>query len=197
MPPVILSRVTGSPYYSRRPRLLSSKHIMLGLRGGVSMQRLTTCAFALAAGIGILAVRRDHRRKRPDRRRLDHAARRHQDGRMGPRRRKQLADGGRRARCRQAHERRRGSSCQQDARTRTSRCYVEFWASDDANSGIFIRCQNPKQITDRSCYEVNIFDQRPGPDLRHRRDRAFRRGEPDAQGRRQVEHLRDHRQGPA
>ena len=41
--------------------------------------------------------------------------------------------------------------------------YVEFWASDDANSGIFIRCQNPKQITDRSCYEVNIFDQRPDP----------------------------------
>ena len=27
----------------------------------------------------------------------------------------------------------------------------------------FIRCQNPKQITDRSCYEVNIFDQRPDP----------------------------------
>ena len=40
---------------------------------------------------------------------------------------------------------------------------VEFWASDDANSGIFLRCQNPKQITDRSCYEVNIFDQRPDP----------------------------------
>ncbi|MGB9367998.1 MAG: DUF1080 domain-containing protein [Xanthobacteraceae bacterium] len=41
--------------------------------------------------------------------------------------------------------------------------HAEFWASDDANSGIFIRCQNPKQITDRSCYEVNIFDQRPDP----------------------------------
>jgi hypothetical protein len=41
--------------------------------------------------------------------------------------------------------------------------YVEFWASDDANSGIFLRCANPKQITDRSCYEVNIFDQRPDP----------------------------------
>ena len=41
--------------------------------------------------------------------------------------------------------------------------HVEFWASDDANSGIFLRCQNPKQITDRSCYEVNIFDQRPDP----------------------------------
>jgi len=41
--------------------------------------------------------------------------------------------------------------------------YVEFWASDDANSGIFLRCQDPAKITDRSCYEVNIFDQRPDP----------------------------------
>jgi 3-keto-disaccharide hydrolase len=41
--------------------------------------------------------------------------------------------------------------------------YVEFWASDDANSGIFIRCQEPTKITDRSCYEVNIFDQRKDP----------------------------------
>jgi hypothetical protein len=41
--------------------------------------------------------------------------------------------------------------------------YVEFWASDDANSGIFLRCQDPKTITDRSCYEVNIFDQRKDP----------------------------------
>ncbi len=41
--------------------------------------------------------------------------------------------------------------------------HVEFWASDDANSGIFLRCQDPTTITDRSCYEVNIFDQRPDP----------------------------------
>lgn len=41
--------------------------------------------------------------------------------------------------------------------------YVEFWASDDANSGIFLRCQDPTKITDRSCYEANIFDQRPDP----------------------------------
>jgi hypothetical protein len=40
---------------------------------------------------------------------------------------------------------------------------VEFWASDDANSGIFMRCQDRKQITDKSCYEANIFDQRPDP----------------------------------
>lgn len=40
---------------------------------------------------------------------------------------------------------------------------VEFWSSPDANSGIFIRCANPKVITDKSCYEANIFDQRPDP----------------------------------
>ena len=41
--------------------------------------------------------------------------------------------------------------------------HVEFWASDDANSGIFLRCQDPTKITDKSCYEVNIFDRRPDP----------------------------------
>lgn len=40
---------------------------------------------------------------------------------------------------------------------------VEFWASDDANSGVFMRCQDPGKITDESCYEANIFDQRPDP----------------------------------
>ncbi len=41
--------------------------------------------------------------------------------------------------------------------------HVEFWASDDANSGVFLRCQDPAKITDMNCYEVNIFDQRPDP----------------------------------
>jgi hypothetical protein len=41
--------------------------------------------------------------------------------------------------------------------------YVEFWASDDANSGIYMRCQDPAKLTDRSCYEANIFDQRKDP----------------------------------
>lgn len=38
---------------------------------------------------------------------------------------------------------------------------AEFCASDDANSGIFMRCQDPARITDENCYEANIFDQRP------------------------------------
>ena len=40
---------------------------------------------------------------------------------------------------------------------------VEFWASHDANSGVFVRCQDPKNIGDENCYEANIFDQRPDP----------------------------------
>ena len=40
---------------------------------------------------------------------------------------------------------------------------VEFWASDDANSGVFFRCQDLAKITDEGCYEANIFDQRPDP----------------------------------
>lgn len=38
--------------------------------------------------------------------------------------------------------------------------YVEFWASDDAKSGIYFRCSDPKQLTDRTCYEANIFGRR-------------------------------------
>jgi len=40
---------------------------------------------------------------------------------------------------------------------------VEFWASDDANSGIYMRCADASSITDRSCYEANVYDQRPDP----------------------------------
>lgn len=41
--------------------------------------------------------------------------------------------------------------------------FADFWASDDANSGIFLRCQNPTKIGADSCYEVNIYDQRKDP----------------------------------
>src|ERR1700736_776570 len=30
---------------------------------------------------------------------------------------------------------------------------AEFWADDDVNSGIFIRCQDPKKIDAKLCYE--------------------------------------------
>jgi hypothetical protein len=41
--------------------------------------------------------------------------------------------------------------------------YAEFWASDDANSGIFVRCSDPKKPGATSCYEVNIYDTRKDP----------------------------------
>lgn len=40
---------------------------------------------------------------------------------------------------------------------------AEFLVSDDANSGIFIRCRNRTNITPATSYEVNIFDMRPDP----------------------------------
>jgi hypothetical protein len=43
---------------------------------------------------------------------------------------------------------------------------VEFWVTPDANSGVFLRCTNPAQPGAASCYEVNIFDQRPDPAYR-------------------------------
>ena len=40
---------------------------------------------------------------------------------------------------------------------------AEFWADAEANSGIFIRCENPTQVGTSTAYEVNIFDKRPDP----------------------------------
>jgi hypothetical protein len=39
----------------------------------------------------------------------------------------------------------------------------EFWVDDEANSGIFIRCIDPKKIDGKTAYEVNIYDKRPDP----------------------------------
>jgi hypothetical protein len=38
---------------------------------------------------------------------------------------------------------------------------ADFWVTDDANSGVFIRCEDPKTINAMNAYEVNIFDKRP------------------------------------
>jgi hypothetical protein len=40
---------------------------------------------------------------------------------------------------------------------------AEFWVDATANSGIFIRCTDPKKVTGMNAYEVNIFDTRPDP----------------------------------
>ncbi len=43
---------------------------------------------------------------------------------------------------------------------------VEFWPSPDANSGVYIRCQNPEEIKAESGYEINIYDTNENPDNR-------------------------------
>jgi len=40
---------------------------------------------------------------------------------------------------------------------------AEFWADEDANSGLFLRCQDRNKVTADNAYEVNIFDKRPDP----------------------------------
>jgi 3-keto-disaccharide hydrolase len=129
------------------------------------MQRMTTRAFALAAGLGILSLAAIHgappaaaqtgpgwitlldNTKMGEWDRVGESNWRFEDGAV-------------------AADKRSGDSPAYLVTKDKYKDFVihaEFWASDDANSGIFIRCQNPKQITDRSCYEVNIFDQRPDP----------------------------------
>lgn len=40
--------------------------------------------------------------------------------------------------------------------------YVEFWANEDTQSGVFLRVSDPKKVGADSAYEVNIYDKRPG-----------------------------------
>ena len=40
---------------------------------------------------------------------------------------------------------------------------AEFWVDDEANCGIFLRCDQSDKIDAKICYEVNIFDKRPDP----------------------------------
>jgi hypothetical protein len=42
--------------------------------------------------------------------------------------------------------------------------YVEFWAADDTNSGIYLRAMNPTNVsTSTGAYEVQIWDKNPNP----------------------------------
>lgn len=43
---------------------------------------------------------------------------------------------------------------------------LEVWVDPAANSGVFIRCSNPMEVTAMNSYEVNIFDMRPDPAYR-------------------------------
>jgi hypothetical protein len=42
--------------------------------------------------------------------------------------------------------------------------YAEFWADHTTNSGVWVRASDPKSVTTTNAYEVNIFDQREGPE---------------------------------
>ena len=42
--------------------------------------------------------------------------------------------------------------------------YVEFWASDDTNSGVYLRAMNPADVrTATGAYEAQIWDKNPDP----------------------------------
>ena len=53
---------------------------------------------------------------------------------------------------------------------------AEFWADDDTNSGIFLRCDGPRQDQLQDLLRGQYFRQAAGPDLWHRRDRRCRKG---------------------
>jgi Domain of Unknown Function (DUF1080) len=38
--------------------------------------------------------------------------------------------------------------------------HVEFWDTGDTNSGVFLRCSKPEQVSPANAYEVNIWDSR-------------------------------------
>ena len=40
---------------------------------------------------------------------------------------------------------------------------VEFWADEEANSGIYYRCTSATDLSNATCYEANIFDKRTTP----------------------------------
>jgi hypothetical protein len=42
--------------------------------------------------------------------------------------------------------------------------YVEFWAGEDTNSGVYLRAMNPENVsTSTGAYEVQIWDKNPNP----------------------------------
>jgi hypothetical protein len=65
---------------------------------------------------------------------------------------------------------------------------AEVWVDPAANSGIFIRCTDPQEISSKNSYEVNIYDQPPRPGLRYRRHRRCCEGIAYAQSRRSMEY---------
>ena len=40
---------------------------------------------------------------------------------------------------------------------------VEFWADEDCNSGLFLRCEDRNNVSAANSYEVNVYDKRSDP----------------------------------
>jgi len=55
----------------------------------------------------------------------------------------------------------KGGYLMSKASYRDFQIHAEFWADHTTNSGVFIRCTDPAKGGAETCYEVNIFDQRP------------------------------------
>jgi hypothetical protein len=41
--------------------------------------------------------------------------------------------------------------------------YAEFWAAEDTNSGLYIRCTDPNKVSSASAHEAQIWDKNPNP----------------------------------
>jgi len=46
------------------------------------------------------------------------------------------------------------------------RLSVEFWVDRQVNSGVFVHCSNPADISPLTCYEINIWDDHPRQEYR-------------------------------
>ena len=72
---------------------------------------------------------------------------------------------------------------------------VEFWVTDDANSGIFIRCSDPQDDLGDQRLRSEHLRQAARSELPDRRHRRCGEAVQCHQHRRQVEYLRHHREG--
>jgi hypothetical protein len=103
-------------------------------------------------------------RNRAIRRRLDATVRRQDRAGSGQRRAgRQLAGRERRTGRRQAVRRQGHQSPDDQEKFKDFQIHLEFWSDEKVNSGLFIRCQDPKAPGAKNCYEVNIFDGRKDP----------------------------------
>jgi len=151
----------------------------------------------LLAGLLIGAARCNFPRRLGPERWLGYPARQHENGRLGRSRQSQLGHEGRRGSLPTSSTARTCPISSPRIPTRDFQIKAEFWTDEEANSGIFIRCEETKKIDSKVLLRGQYLRQRAGPQLRHRRDRRRRQGRSDARKRPASEHLRDHRAGSA